>query len=365
MGLKTAARRARPAARVGRAQLALLQRLTEAVAVSGGEGPVRRMVQEALGGLAREERVDAMGNLLVRAKGAGRGRLRVMVAAHMDEVGLMIVAADGDGLLRFDRVGGLDARQLLGKPVWIGADRAVGVIGAKPVHLTTEEERKRAVEIDNLRIDVGATSKEAALKEARPGDRAAFATPFERWGPTVKAKALDNRLGVATLIELVQRPPANVDVLAAFTVQEELGARGARVAAFSLQPDLAVVLDCTPANDLPRWDGAENVAYNTRLGAGPAIYVADRATISDRRLVEHFVRTAEKRGIPYQIRQPGGGGTDAGAIHLSGEGIPTISVSVPGRYTHTAAALARLDDWRNTLRLVHAAIARLDRSVLR
>ncbi len=343
--------------------MALLQRLTEAVAVSGSEGPVRKIVREEL--QAHEPEIDALGNVLVRSVAPGRRRLRVMVAAHMDEVGLMIVGVDGDGLLRFDRAGGLDARQLVGKPVWIGAERLTGIIGAKPVHLTTQEERKRSVEIDNLRIDIGATSKEAALKKTKPGDRAAFATSFARWGAVIKAKALDDRLGVAMLIELVRRPPANVDLLGAFTVQEELGGRGARVAAFALEPDVAIVLDCTPANDLPRWDGEENFAYNSRLGAGPAIYVADGSTISDRRLVEHFIRTAERRGIPYQIRQPGGGGTDAGAIHLSREGIPTISVSVPGRYTHTAAALARVDDWADTARLVRAAIAAMDRAVLR
>jgi endoglucanase len=166
----------------------------------------------------------------------------------------------------------------------------------------------------------------------------------------------------------VRHAPPNIDLLAAFTVQEEVGLRGARVAAYTLNPDLAMALDSTPANDLPAWNSGgryvdpadgENARYNTRLGQGPAIYVADSATLSDPRLIRHLAETAEAYGIPYQIRQPGGGGTDAGAIHKQRLGIPTVSVSVPGRYAHTAALLCRLDDWKNTLALVHAALTRL------
>jgi endoglucanase len=171
-------------------------------------------------------------------------------------------------------------------------------------------------------------------------------------------------LGVATLIELVRHAPPNIDLLAAFTVQEEVGLRGAGVAAYAFNPDLAIVLDCTPAMDLPTWDGSENTQYNTRLNAGPAIYMADAATISDPRLVRLLIETAENLGIPYQIRQPGGGGTDAGAIHKQRAGVPSVSVSVPARYNHTPAAIARISDWKNTLALVHAALRRLTPDIL-
>ena len=171
-------------------------------------------------------------------------------------------------------------------------------------------------------------------------------------------------MGVATLIELLKHAPPNIDLHAAFTVQEEVGLRGAQVAAYALDPDLAIVLDSTPANDLPSWDGQENTRYNTRLGAGPAIYIADGATLSDPRLVRLFMETAESVGIPYQIRQPGGGGTDAGAIHKQRAGIPSISVSVPGRYAHTAASIARLADWTNTLVLVHTVLCRISAELL-
>ncbi|HEX7973669.1 MAG TPA: hypothetical protein VF498_04600 [Anaerolineales bacterium] len=338
-------------------QIQLLERLCNACAVSGDERQVRAIVLEQVRPHASEVRIDAIGNVLVTRPGQGENRLRVMLAAHMDEVGFMLTNDEGEGIFRFDTVGGLDTRQLAGKPVWIGRERTPGVIGAKPIHLTTADERKRTIPLDTLRIDVGPANG----NKVKMGDWATFATTFARLGPSVRAKALDNRLGVATLIELVRSAPANIDLLAAFTVQEEVGLRGARVAAYAFNPQAAIVLDSTPANDLPPWDGSssENTRYNTRLGAGPAIYLADHTTLSDPRLVRHFVDTAEALGIPYQIRQPGGGGTDAGAIHKQHAGIPSISISVPGRYAHTAAGLARISDWEHTLVLVQAALERL------
>jgi len=340
----------------------LLQQLTEAVAVSGNEGPVRQIVRAHVEAYSDDIKIDTMGNLLVTRRGSGRNRIRVMLAAHMDEVGLMIIDIDKDGYLRFDRVGGLNKQQILGKAIWVGDKHTPGIIGTKPTHMIKPEERKHIPDLEALRIDIGADSKETARKKIKLGEWATFATPFLRHGSTIRAKALDNRLGVATLIELVAIPPQGYDLLAAFTVQEEVGLRGARVAAYTLNPDVAIAIDCTPAMDFPTWDGEENVAYNTQLGAGPAIYVADRATIGDPRLLRLLVETAEAEAIPYQLRQPGGGGTDAGAIHLAREGIPSISVSVPTRHLHTAASIASLEDWRNSVRLVHAAISRMRKS---
>jgi endoglucanase len=282
-----------------------------------------------------------------------------MLAAHMDEIGFMITHDDGKGIFRFSVVGGIDARQLAGKPVWVGKDKIPGVIGAKPIHLTKARERKNTIPVKSLRIDVGA--KNASM--VKVGDWATFATEYKRLGPSIRAKALDDRLGVTNLIELLKNAPPNIDLLAAFTVQEEVGLRGARVAAFALDPDLALALDCTPAYDLPSWDDEENTRYNTRLDHGPALYVADRATLSDPRLLRHFIETAESQGIPYQIRQPGGGGTDAGAIHKQRAGIPSMSISVPGRYLHTAASIVRVNDWKHTLNLLHAALSELKPSI--
>ena len=344
-------------------QLKLLERLSNACAVSGDEGEVRAIVLEEVRPHADEVKVDALGNVLVTRRGKGRDRPRAMLAAHMDEVGFMLVYDDGDGIFRFETVGGLDERQLVGKPVRVGKDHLPGVIGAKPIHLTKAEERKQAIPIDSLRIDIGPEAK------AKVGDRAAFATRFTRLGPSLRGKALDDRLGVATLIELVKNAPSNVDLLAAFTVQEEVGLRGARVAAYAFDPDLGIAIDSTPAMDLPHWEEengrpVENTGYNTRLDAGPAIYVADGSTLADPRLVRHLIETAEALEIPYQLRQPGGGGTDAGAIHLARAGVPSVSVSVPGRYAHTAAGIARLSDWQHTLTLLHGALSRLSRKTL-
>ena len=344
---------------IGDAQIALLERLCNACGVSGDEGEVRQIVLEEVRPHADQIKVDALGNVLVTKPGQDQNRLRVMLAAHMDEVGFMLTADDEDGTFRFDTVGGVSPQILAGKPVWVGEEHLPGVIGAKPIHLTTAEERRQKVSLESLRIDVGPGNG----KKVQIGDRATFATPFAHLGASLRAKALDDRFGVASLIELVKHAPPNIDLLAAFTVQEEIGLRGARVAAYALDPQLAIVLDCTPANDLPLWDTddgrIENTRYNTRLGAGPAIYLADSSTLSDPRLARHLMQVAQATGIPYQIRQPGGGGTDAGAIHKQRLGIPSITVSVPGRYMHTGAGIARLEDWQHTYALVYQGLARL------
>jgi endoglucanase len=305
-------------------------------------------------------KIDSIGNILATRVGkpsSRKKRLRVMLAAHMDEIGFMLIHREDGGIFRFDTVGGIDVRQLVGKPVLVGKEQVPGVIGAKPIHLTTSSERKNTISLDALRIDIGLEGN----PKVKVGDRATFATRFSRTGPSLRAKALDDRLGVATLIELVKHAPDNIDLLAAFTVQEEVGLRGAQVAAYSFDPDLGIALDSTPAMDLPGWeqesDQDENSFYNTRLDGGPAIYLADSATLADPRLIRHFADTAEAARIPFQFRQPGGGGTDAGAIHRSRAGVPSISVSVPARYLHTAAGIARLSDWRNTLALLHAALS--------
>jgi endoglucanase len=341
--------------KIGAAQIRLLERLTNACAVSGDEGEVRSIVLEQVRPHAKDVRVDALGNVLVVQRGGADKPLRVLLAAHMDEVGFIITGEDGDGLYRFDTVGGIDVRLLPGKSVLVGKDRLPGVIGVKPIHLTTSEERRTSISLEALRIDVAPGNG----SKVKIGDRATYTTSFIRLGPSLRAKALDDRLGVATLIELVRHVPAHLDLLAAFTVQEEVGLRGAGVAAYALEPDLAIVLDSTPANDLPAWDDSENTRYNTRLGAGPAIYIADRGTLYDPRLVRFVVETAEAAGIPYQFRQPGSGGTDAGAVHKQRAGIPTISISIPGRYPHSPAGIARLLDWKNTLALVYEVLLRL------
>ena len=345
---------------LGESELALLTKLCNAVSVSGDEQEVRAIVTEELRDFADVTKVDAMGNVLVRREGKGLDRVRVMIAAHMDEVGFMIVNDEGDGVFEFRVIGGVDPRQLVGKPVTIGRDHIPGVIGAKAIHLTTPEERKQVLKVDQLRIDVGPGTG----SKVKVGDRGTFATKLAVLGPSIRSKALDDRLGVFNLIQLVKNAPENVDLLAAFTVQEELGLRGAKIAAFSFDPEIGIAMDSTPANDLPDYDGNENTSHNTKLGDGPAIYIMDRGTIGDQRLIKWLIESAEAEKIPWQFRQPGLGGTDAGEIHKTRTGVPSVSVSVPQRYLHSPAGLIRIEDELNTLKLIHTALTRLDRSIL-
>ena len=357
MNKKTEANSAAPV--IGAEQIALLEKLSNACAVSGDEGEVRAIVSEQLKETADEYKIDALGNVLVtcHARQDAPHPLKVLVAAHIDEVGFMLVDGE-EALYSFEVVGGIDVRHLPGKPVLVGKSHIPGVIGAKAIHLTTLDERKSAIPLETLRIDLGLGGK------AKIGDRATFATRFSQVGPSLVGKALDNRLGVATLIELAKHAPANIELYAAFTTQEEIGGRGARVAAYALNPDIAIALDSTPAYDLPMWDDSPNALYNTRLEQGPAIYVADSGTISDPRLVRYLEQTGDALSLPYQLRQPGGGGTDAASMQRQRAGMASVSISVPHRYPHTAVQVSRLADWQATLSLLYQALLRLPQDIL-
>jgi len=349
----------RSAPTINKGQIDLLRRLCEATGVSGDEAQVREIVRSELKGKVDEIRVDALGNVLATRRGSGPRRLRIMLDAHMDEVGFMIVAEDSDGIYRFETIGGINPQDLPGKQIVVGKENTPGVIGAKAIHLSKADELKHPISIDKLRVDLGPGGK------AKVGDRGTFAANFRRAGPSVMSKALDNRLGVATLIELIKAGPFRVDLLAAFTVQEEIGLRGAKVAANFFKPDLALVIDATPARDLPMQREGENTTYNTKLGLGPAIYLSHREAIDDPRLVKFLADTARRNKIAFQFRQPGGGSNDSGGIQRAGAGVPVASVSVPHRYTHTAASLSWIEDWQNTLALLRAALGSVPSDLLR
>lgn len=339
--------------------LALLRRLCEAVGTPGDESEVRQIVLRELKSAGVESRVDALGNVLASRSASKGRRLRVMLDAHMDEVGFMLVAEGGDGLYEFTTLGGLDRRGIAGKQVVVGRKHVPGVVGARAIHLMTDEELKRPISFESLRVDLGPGGKAAV------GDRGSYAPNFRRVGPSVMSKALDDRLGVALVLELMKNAPRTVDLVAGFTVQEEIGMRGAQVAAHHFKPDMAIVVDATPANDLPMQRDGENAFYNSKLGLGPAIYVRNSNTIDDPRLVRFFAEAAQRARIPFQVRQPGGGGTDAGVIQRAVDGIPVISISVPHRYTHTAMSVARIDDWKNTYALLLEGLRRLTPQVLK
>jgi putative aminopeptidase FrvX len=348
------------APRIDKRLLELVEKLTNASGTSGGENEVRTIILSQIKPHVDHYHIDALGNILAIRKGKGKNVLRIMLSAHMDEVGGMILDAGQDGLYRFELVGKVSIHHLVGKLVEVGKGHLQGVIGCKPIHLLKSNELNQAIPIDSLRIDLG---PEGGSK-ASLGDRFCFSTKFINYGELILAKALDDRLGVAVLIEMIKTKPENIELLAAFTVQEEIGLRGARVAAYALDPQLAIALDATNACEMPDWDDQENIHYNSRIGHGAVIYIADGATLSDPRLIRHAVMTAERLGIPYQFRQPGGGNTDAGAIHKSRAGVPSLTISIPIRNIHTPISIARIDDFLNTIRLVEEMLASLDISFL-
>ncbi len=339
----------------------LLKRLSEAPGVSGDEGAVRAILKEAVEPYADELRVDALGNLIAVRKAMESDPMRVMVEAHMDEVGLMIIRVEKNGGLRFRKVGGIDDRILLSKVVRVGKNGIPGVIGVKPIHLLSDAEERRIPDVDDLLIDIGASSQEEAERLVKRGDRAVFDTAFADLGTRVKGKAFDDRAGCAILASLFAAGPYPVELHAVFAVQEEIGLRGARVAAYDIYPDVAIALEGTVADDLPK---EKDESPTTELGKGPALTVMDRSVIVDPRLLRFLVETAEAEGIPYQFKQPGVGGTDAGRIHLAREGVPSAVVAVPCRYIHGPTSLLDKQDLHWAEQLVAKALHRLSPAVL-
>ena len=335
----------------------LLEQLSNAFGPSGHEDEVRRLLARALRDRVDDLQVDALGNLIAFKRGTGpEPRLKVMVDAHTDEVGLMITRIEKDGTLGFRALGGIDDRLLMAKRVIVGRDRLPGVILAPPIHLTKPEQRKQVIKREQLVIDIGATSREQAREMVGIGDYAVFATRFDLltddgWR-VVKGKAFDDRAGCAAAAALAEESYA-VDLYLSFSAQEEVGLRGAGVAAFRIQPDLAFALEGTICDDAPK---KKDVSPTTEMGKGPAITLMDRTFIADRRLVRLLMDTAQAQDLPYQFKQPGVGGTDAGAIHRSRTGVPSVTVAVPCRYIHAPVGLLSLQDFDNLVALMKATL---------
>lgn len=337
------------------ASLRRLGELSEIPGISGQEGAVRDYIRERVAPLADRVHADALGNLLA-FRGEGRDGRRVMLAAHMDEVGLMVSHIEENGLIRFKKVGGIDDRVLPAKAVVVGSRRVSGVIGVKPRHLQTASDRDRALPSDDMYVDIGASDRRETERLTAPGEPITFATRFGDFGEgLVKGKAFDDRAGCAVLMGVLEKAGPG-PVCGAFTVQEEIGLRGARVASFAAEPQFALVLKGTPAADTPREEGE---SPSTELGRGPAISFMDGSSIADPGLVRTIRRVAEREGIPWQWRRTQGGGNDAGAIHLSREGVRVASISVPCRYIHTPCAVLDPRDLAHAIRLTVAVVAEL------
>ncbi|WP_029420320.1 M42 family metallopeptidase [Alicyclobacillus macrosporangiidus] len=333
----------------------LLKRLTEAMGPSGFEDEIRSVLRAEVEGHVDRVYTDVLGTLICE-KGMDRPGPRVMLDAHMDEVGLMIVHAEDNGLLRFRPLGGVDPRVLVSKPVRIGPEKRFGVIGAKPIHLQKPEERRKPLPLENLYIDIGARDKDDALAAVKLGDVAVFATRYEEIGEgCAKAKSFDDRAGCAVLTEVLRRE-YKLPLYGVFTVQEEIGLRGATAAAYRLQPDIAIAIEGTVCFDVV---DAPGHGQGTVLGRGPALTLQDGRTLADRRFLEFMIHVAEKHGIPYQFRRVKGGSNDFGAIHRSRAGVTGGSISIPVRYIHAPAQVMSLEDYRNTVRLVQAVLMEL------
>ncbi|MBU5426617.1 M42 family metallopeptidase [Tissierella pigra] len=338
----------------------LLKQLTEASGVSGNEKEVRDLIIAEIKDHVDSFKIDRIGNIIAYKKGKDTNK-KLMITAHMDEVGLLVTDIDKLGLLKFTTVGGVDKRILVSKPVLVGKEKIDGVIGAKPIHLQKRQEWTRALGIDELYIDIGAKSKEEAEKLVQIGDYVIFKSDYIEFGDNlVKAKALDNRVGCSILINLIKEV-TDVSFYGVFTVMEEVGLIGAGPAAYEVDPDISLVLEGTLCYDMPKLD---THLIPTYLNKGPAISLIDRTTVFDRKFREKITSIAQKNNIPYQYRKTSMGGNDSGRIHTTKEGSVTTTISVPCRYIHSPTSVMSKDDYNHTYDLLKAILSEFKREEL-
>ena len=322
----------------------LVNELCQLFGPSGCEDEVREFIAEKAAPYADSIRTDPNGNLIAFKKGAKKPCKAVMLAAHMDEVGLIIKGITDNGYLKFSFVGGVDSRVVIGRKVVIGDDRVVGVIGVKAYHLVDKSEEKKAIPASKLYIDIGASTKEEAESLVSPGNYGCFCSePFIMGDDMLKAKAIDDRVGCAVLIKLLEKP-LPFDTWFAFTVQEEVGTRGALGAAFSIKPDIAIIAEGTTAADLPSMPENKKVCAP---GKGVVIPFMDGGTIYDRGLFDLLRQTAEENQIPWQTKQYISGGTDASAIQRTAGGCRVCGIAAALRYIHSPSCVGSLTDMKN------------------
>ncbi|MBY9014667.1 MAG: M42 family metallopeptidase [Candidatus Lokiarchaeota archaeon] len=342
---------------------ALQEELSNLIGVSGHEYDVSNFILKLIEKekLADKAWIDPLGNVLATIEGSS-GNNRILLDAHTDEIGFMISHIEKKGFLRFVPIGGWDVRILLGQSVIIRSElgeKFHGIIGSKPPHLTSLNDRKKVVEIPEMYIDIGMNSDKDVLdNKINIGATGTLFSPFVNFpNNMVRGKAFDDRTGCNVLLHIMRRlkeeSSITDSVLFNFAVQEEVGGRGAITGAFNLKPTMALAIENTTAGDVPGIREAEIPVY---IGKGPAITVADRSIISNPKVNERLIKNAELKNIPYQFKKPAYGGTDAGKIHVSREGVPSSVVSVPCRYIHSPTSLLNLEDLLNTIYLVDAFI---------
>jgi tetrahedral aminopeptidase len=330
----------------------LLAALCEVAGPSGREERVGAIVRPELEASCTRVASDPLGGVTGIREGSGGPRL--MLAAHMDEIGLMVTHVDDRGYLRFVPLGGWDARTLVGQRVMVhGREDLPGIVGTTPVHLLDEAARQKAPKLEDLAVDTGLPA-ERVRGLVRQGDVVTRTRTLEQLGELVTGKSLDDRVGLFVMLEAMRAAaPSSAEVHAAATVQEEVGLRGARVAAARTRPDVALAIDTCPADDGP---GTPSNGPSTRLGNGTAIRVMDASAICAPALVDLLVRLAEERGIPYQFHVANRGGTDTQSLQLAGEGAIAGCVSIPTRYVHSSVEACHPDDITASIDLVAALI---------
>jgi len=337
-----------------------LEKLSNACGVAGREEEVRNLMKNFLKPYVDEVKEDKLGNIIGIKKGK-KNAPKVMLAAHMDEIGLLVKTISKEGFIQFAKIGGIDDRILLAQNVIVYTEKGPlhGIIGSKPPHIQKEEERKRVLTCDELFIDIGAENQEQAKKMGvKIGDPVGFDIKFAKVGKNIViGRAFDDRVGCAVMVEVMKRlEKTECTVYAVGTVQEEVGLRGATTAAFGIYPDVGIALDVTIAGDVP---GVREVEAPIKLGKGPSIEIADMGLIAHPKVVRLLVDAAEENKIPYQLETGLPGSTDAARISLTREGVPSGVISIPTRYIHGPSSLLSLEDVEKTVKLTVAAIQKI------
>lgn len=339
----------------------LMEELCMAPGISGFEDEIAAIIERELKDVADTIERDNMGNLIATKKGK-KNKPKIMLASHMDEIGLMVRFIDKKGFLRFSTIGGINDQMLMNQTVTIHSKNGdvTGVIGSKPPHITTAAEKKKVVKFDKMFIDIGAGDKEEAESMVSIGDPITFKSFFARFpGERFMGKAIDNRAGCYVMMEVLKRVKTDATVYGVGTVQEEVGLKGAKTSTFKLDPDMAFALDVTLSGDHP---GIKPDEAPSKMGKGPVIVLLDaggRGIITPKIIRDLLKNTGDQNEIPYQVEVGDGGTTDGTAIHLTREGIPTGVFSVPTRYIHTTVSVACMKDVENTIDLIVKAIESL------
>jgi putative aminopeptidase FrvX len=344
--------------------LQMLKELTDAKGIPGNEREPREVMKKYIEPYATEVTTDNLGSLIAKKVGDENGP-KIMVAGHLDEVGFMITQIDDKGFLRFQTVGGWWSQVMLAQRVTIMTKKGdvTGVIGSKPPHILPPEARKKPVDIKDMFIDIGASSREEAMEfGVRPGDSVVpyFEFTVMNNEKMLLAKAWDNRIGCAIAIDVLKQLQGvdhpNV-VYGVGTAQEEVGLRGAKTATNFIQPDIGFAVDVGIAGDTP---GVSSKESNSKMGEGPQIILYDASMVSHKGLRDFVTDVADEQKIPYQFDAIAAGGTDSGAIHITANGVPALSITVATRYIHSHAAMLHRDDYENAVKLIVEVIKRLD-----